>query len=230
MSLKPKKKSEMKKIREKMQVKESKMDTKDVLPPYTMIVSEGIKTEPIYLRGFIFKINERFKDLVKEERIVVYGTGRNTNGLIRFVDQKYANGDWKKYQKFWLVYDKDDFPLDNFDNTQFEAEARKDIDIDVAWSNESIELWFLLHFQDYISDNGREQYIDILNRYFDYSKNRGDLFDILMELGSLEDAKRRARKAYEEYIESGITAPSAMVPATRMFELIEEFEKYLGDA
>ena len=150
MSLKPKKKSDIKKIEEKMKNKESKMATKELLPKYTMIVSEGIKTEPIYLRGFVNKINEKYKNIVRDNRIVVYGTGRNTNGLIKFVDKMRESGEWERYKKFWLVYDKDDFPLDNFDNTQFEAEARKDVEMSVAWSNESIELWFLLHFQDYI--------------------------------------------------------------------------------
>lgn len=227
MSLKPKKKSDLKKIENKMKRKESRMNTKELLPPYTMIVSEGTKTEPIYLRGFASKINEKYKDLVRENHIEVYGTGNNTNGLIRFVDRKRASGDWAKFQKIWLVYDKDDFPLDNFDNTQFEAESRKDVSMSVAWSNESIELWFVLHFQDYISNNGRSQYIQILNNYLDYSKVREDLFDLLMEHGSLENAKRRARKAYDEFIKSGITAPSGMTPATRMFELVEELQGYL---
>lgn len=93
MSLKPKKKSDIKKIEEKMKNKESKMATKELLPKYTMIVSEGIKTEPIYLRGFVNKINEKYKNIVKQNRIVVYGTGRNTNGLIRFVDKN--EGEWR---------------------------------------------------------------------------------------------------------------------------------------
>jgi len=227
VSLKPKKKSDIKKIEEKMKNKESKMATKELLPKYTMIVSEGIKTEPIYLRGFVNKINEKYKNIVRDNRIVVYGTGRNTNGLIKFVDKMRESGEWERYKKFWLVYDKDDFPLDNFDNTQFEAEARKDVEMSVAWSNESIELWFLLHFQDYISDNGREHYIKLLNNYFEYSKVREDLFDVLMELGSLEDAQRRAKRIYDEYVSAKIYAPSAMVSATRMFELVEELEKYL---
>jgi hypothetical protein len=62
VSLKPKKKSDLKKIQNKMKLKESKMNTKQLLPPYTMIVSEGTKTEPIYLRGFVSKT-----DLVIQE-------------------------------------------------------------------------------------------------------------------------------------------------------------------
>lgn len=229
MSLKPKKKSDVKKIKEKMKLKASKMDTKEMLPVYTMIVSEGIKTEPIYLNAFVSKINEKYRNMTKEKHIEVYGTGRNTKGLINFIDMKRANGEWEKYQKFWLVYDKDDFPLDNFDNTQFEAEAREDVTMAVAWSNESIELWFLLHFQDYVSNNGREQYIELLNQYFDYSKTQKDLYDRLSQNGSENDAVKRARKHYEEYIDAGITVPSAMVPVTRVFELVEELRKYLKE-
>lgn len=97
----------------------------------------------------------------------------------------------------------------------------------MAWSNESIELWFLLHFQDYSSDNGRKQYIEKLEKLIEYTKTREDLFDVIMMKGSLEDAKRRARKLYEDALRRGITSPSAMVPATRMYELIEELEEYM---
>lgn len=227
MSLKPKKVSEIKKIEEKMKAKASKMDSLNKLPPYTMIVSEGIKTEPIYIQGFVNKINEHYKSISREPHIVVYGTGRNTNGLIRFIDKMIANGKWAHYKKFWLMYDKDDFPSDNFDNTQFEAEARKDPTMAVAWSNESIELWFLLYFEDYCANNGREQYIEKLNKYFEYSKTREDLCDVLAKKGSLEDAKRRARKKYKEFLDAKTSSMSAMVPATRVYELIEELESYL---
>ena len=89
-----------------MKSKASKMDSLNKLPPYTVIVSEGIKTEPIYIRGLVNKINEKYKNISKEPHIVVYGTGRNTNGLIRFVDKMISDGKWKHYKKFWLMYDK----------------------------------------------------------------------------------------------------------------------------
>lgn len=227
MSLKPKKVSEIKKLEAKLKAKASKMDSLNKLPPYTMIVSEGVKTEPFYIQGFVDKVNERYKSISKEPHIVVYGTGRNTNGLIRFIDKMIAEGKWTHYKKFWLMYDKDDFPADNFDNTQFEAEARKDPIMAVAWSNESIELWFLLYFEDYCANNGREQYIEKLNKYFEYSKAREDLCDVLAEKGSLEDAMRRARKKYQEFLDAKISSMSQMVPATRVYELIEELDSYL---
>jgi len=227
MSLKPKKHSDQIKIAEKMKQKQSKMDTKYQLPPYTLIVSEGVKTEPLYLNGLVDKINKQYKGIAKENHILVYGTGRNTKDLLNYVDKRVANGEWEKYKNIWLVYDKDDFPEDNFDNTQFSAENRKVNNIKVAWSNESFELWLLLHFQDYEADKGREAYIKKLNDYFDYSKTREDLFEMVTNLGSLQDAKRRAKKQYSNYVDQGITIPSKMIPATRVYELVEELEKYL---
>lgn len=229
MSLKPKKHSDLKKIADKMRHPKSKMETRHQLPPYTLIVSEGIKTEPLYLKGFVDKINSQYKDIAKENHIVVFGTGRNTRGLLKFVDRHVKKGDWDLYEKIWLVYDKDDFPDDNFDNTQMSVENRQNSNIRVAWSNESFELWLLLHFQDYIVNNGREAYIEKLNKYLDYSKTREDLYDVMLNKGSVEMAKQRARKQYETLINCGITVPSQMIPATRMYELIEELEAFLHD-
>lgn len=229
MSLKPKKHSDQKKIAEKMKQKKSKMNTKYQLPPYTLIVSEGVKTEPLYLEGLVNKINSQYKDLIKGKHIEIYGTGRNTRGLLKYVDKRIDNGEWSHFEKIWLVYDKDDFPEDNFDNTQIAVENRKDSlnKIKVAWSNESFELWILWHFQDYTVDNGRNDYIKKINQYIDYSKSMEDLYEEVTIVGSLEDAKTRAKKQYENFMIQGITTPSKMVPATRVYELVEELERYV---
>jgi len=50
---------------------------------------------------------------------------------------------------------------------------------------------------------------------------------MVTNLGSLQDAKRRAKKQYSNYVDQGITIPSKMIPATRVYELVEELEKYL---
>ena len=66
MSLKPKKKSDLKKIEEKMKVKASKMESMQHLPPYTMIVSEGIKTEKIYIYNL-----EKIKELKESKKACI---------------------------------------------------------------------------------------------------------------------------------------------------------------
>lgn len=121
------------------------------------------------------------------------------------------------------MYDKDDFPLDNFDNTQHSAENKMDVrKYCVAWSNECIELWFLLHFQDLSANVGREKYIELLKGYCDYEKNMKNIFEILQDKTNV--AIIRAKRQYEAY---GDVAPSKMCPATRVYKLIEELQKYL---
>ena len=82
-----------------MKQKKSKMNTKYELPPYTLIVREGVKTEPLYLEGLVNKVNSQYKDLIKGKHIEIYGTGRNTRGLLKYVDKRIANGEWSHFEK-----------------------------------------------------------------------------------------------------------------------------------
>ena len=225
MSLKPKKHSENKKeqsrLQEKMKNRQKKMNL-PLLPPYIYIISEGTKTEPYYIGAIAGKINEKYREYSTGERIMVEGTGRNTQSLLEFardtVDKKFPQA-----EEVWLMYDKDDFPEDNFDNTQYSAEGRVDKrKYCVAWSNECIELWFLLHFQEVTSNIGREQYIERLKVYIEYEKNKKEIYDILKD--KTEIAITRARKQYELY---GEQPPSKRCPATRVYELVENMRRYL---
>ena len=54
----------------------------------------------------------------------------------------------------WVVFDKDDFNQ-GFDNAINKALKKK---LKVAYSNESFELWFLLHFDFMDSAVGRKDY------------------------------------------------------------------------
>ena len=38
---------------------------------------------------------------------------------------------------------------------------------------------------------------------------------------------KEARKQYEDFANQGIITPSKMVPATRVYELVEELERYV---
>ncbi len=225
MSLKQKKHSENKKeqsrLQEKMEKRKKKMDI-PLLPPYIYIISEGTKTEPYYIGAIASKINEKYREYSTGERIVVEGTGRNTKSLLEYarntVDEKFPQA-----EEVWLMYDKDDFPLDNFDNTQYSAEGRRDIrKYCVAWSNECIELWFLLHFQEVTSNIGREKYIERLKLYIEYEKNKREIYDILKD--KTEIAIARARRQYESY---GDMSPSGRCPATRVYQLVENLWTYL---
>ena len=86
MSLKPLKVSEQKKNQEKINatMQKRKKELLDDLPPYMYIICEGTKTEPNYIKGFADAINSKYYEFSSGPRIFVRGTGRNTNGLLRF--------------------------------------------------------------------------------------------------------------------------------------------------
>ena len=231
MSNKPLKFSELKKQRQKSIENQRKNVPSYTFPPYTMIVTEGTKTEPYYLRGLVESINSYYRPYTKHNYIEIEGKGLNTTGLLEYAIDKIENDDWSKYHTIWLVYDKDDFPLDRFDNTQYRAESynkdKKDATkLRVAWSNESVELWFLLHLQDYRANNGRKQYIEKLKTYFDYEKKEEDIYSIINQLGSEQKAIQRAKVLEEEHNELGHSCPTQMVPMTKMYILVEEMNKH----
>ncbi len=228
MSLKPMKVSDLaknqKRINEKLQRKKKLL--LDDLPPYTVIVSEGVKTEVAYINGFVAAINKKYAKFSKRERIFVKGTGRNCNGLLAYA-RKLVETKRPETAVVWLMYDKDDFPYDNFDNTQYSAESggqknQKRV-YKVAWSNESLELWFVLHFQELTVNVGRDKYIDLLEKHCGYEKNDPMLYQKMRPYTQI--ALQRAKKQYEAYPEG--TPPSQRCPATRVFELVEELQQYL---
>lgn len=225
MSLKPRKVSEKK--RDQLEIN-AKMNKKkkvllDDIPPYMFIISEGTKTEVVYINGFADAINRKYSPFSTGNRIVVKGTGRNCKSLLSYARDQVEEI-MPQASVVWLMYDKDDFPLDNFDNTQFSAEQRNDTRVyKTAWSNESLELWFVLHYQELNVNIGRKKYIEILEEKCNYYKSDPNLFDRLRDF--TEIAVLRAKKQYESYPPG--TPPSQRCPATRVYELVEELKKYL---
>lgn len=221
MTLKPLKASDQKKINEKMQRR--KKEIIDDLPPYIYIVSEGVKTEPNYISGLADAINSKYRDLSAGKIVVIKGTGRNTRSLLRYARAQVCK-DFPQATIVWLMYDKDDFPHDDFDNTQHSAESKKDHrEYKVAWSNECIELWFILHFQQLFSHIEREQYYEILKEYFPYEKNLENIYHILKDKTHIAIAN--AKTLYESYEKN--TPPSHRTPATRVYELVEYLNRFL---
>jgi hypothetical protein len=184
------------------------------------------ETEPYYIQGLVDLINKKYSEIIKNDRIKVFGTGRNTRGLLKYAIKHANKPENSQYSHMWLMYDKDDFPNDNFDNTQFSINSynHQDREIFAAWSNECIELWFILYFENLIANVSREQYRIILRRHFDYEKNLNNLYSILEEKGDINLAISRAKKLYEE---NNNSSPSRMTPATRVHELVEELRGYL---
>lgn len=138
--------------------------------------------------------------------------------------------DLSSYQHIWVVFDKDDFEKDNFDNAvQIVNERNKKHTkkFHALWSNECIELWFLLHFEYMNADITRNQYFEKLGRYLgaSYEKNDKDIaVKMMLAGGKLENAVKNANKLQK--INSGNT-PSNCKPATNVVEFFEFYKAYI---
>ena len=174
-----------------------------------LIVCEGERTEPNYFESFE----------LANAAVEIDGTGKNTQSLINHILKTY---DTKDYDQVWVVFDKDSFSSENFNAAIKRAQNKK---INVAYSNEAFELWYLLHFHYYTTGITRDKYIEKLNNLLGhkYKKNSTSMY------GEIKDkqyiAIRNAKKLMKKY-QNGET-PSQMNPSTTVFMLVEELNNYL---
>lgn len=210
--------------------KKRKEEYRDLRDNQYYIFCEGEKTEPNYFKSFKKSIehNAIYKDMVLIE---IDGLGESPKGVLKTAEDFVKDHNVKKGQ-IWCVFDKDDFTADNFDGTISKiSELNKkssSVKYFAAWSNQCIEIWFLLHFSDYIADNHRKEYIKALNASMKkwgkkYKKNDAGIFDYLLEHGDPKQAIKFAKRK----IKSEKKPPSQIAPGTNVFALVEELAKYL---
>jgi len=196
---------------------------RDILPSYHLIVTEGEKTEPFYFKALKQAVNGRFPGRIEIE---IHGEGYNTLGLLERAE-RYVHRAPNRPEHVWLVYDRDDFPADDFDNTEKSclSLSNEDTTYHALWSNQCVELWFLLHFEYMHSDILRESYSSKLTKHLGrkYEKNQADIYDRLRP--RLDTAIQNARQLINEY--DGNQPPSQMAPATKVYEIFEMLERYI---
>lgn len=187
---------------------------------YFLIVCEGEKTEPNYFKSFK---NKNVTSYVCE--MDIHGEGRNTLGLvkecIKIRENEVAKG--KNYDRVWVVFDRDSFKPEHFDNAIKRAKAN---DIKCAWSNEAFELWYLLHFDSIEHGMRRDEYKTALERRirkavpdFVYQKNNPNMYDILEKFGNQKLAIKRAKKLEDLFDDLKYHNHN---PRTTVYALVEE--------
>lgn len=165
------------------------------------------KTEPLYF--------DAFKVLTATVRCI--GTGFNTVSLVNETIRLKSE---KDYDQVWCVFDKDSFSNDNF-NTAITI-ARNN-EIEVAYSNEAFELWYLLHFSYVQTAISRHQYAGILNQYLPepYDKVNKNMYSLLLK--DQDTAIKNAKRLLEH---QNLNNPATCNPITFVFELVEELNKH----
>jgi RloB-like protein len=154
----------------------------------------------------------------KQVEIHCIGTGKNTDSLIEEAIKRTlkARAAHELYERVWVVFDKDDFPLKNFNRAFDLAKVYKEIT--ACWSNECFELWYLLHFiyiDTAISRN------DIAKKISDqlgktYNKADQSMYDFMKE--KLDTALQNAQKLA---FENELNGERTRNPSTLIHELVE---------
>lgn len=183
-------------------------------PPQSfLIVCEGEKTEPNYFKSF--KLSSA---LVK-----VVGCGYNTQSLVKraLEIRKKAKEDDEIFDQVWCVFDRDSFPLQNFNEAIYLAKRKN---IKVAYSNEAFELWYLLHFHYYNSAMSRDEYKKKLSRELGhpYQKNSQSMYKEL--LNKQETALKNAERLLSSY---KTPDPGKNNPSTTVHKLVIQLNKYI---
>lgn len=199
-----------------------------IQPEYQLIISEGTDTEPQYFGAIAAVVNAKYPSKI---HVSVEGIGDNTIRLFEKARRKVLDNP-NGIRHVWVVYDVDDFPTDHVNKTVQLCEMYSDDETQyhAIWSNQCIELWFLLHFGFCQADIHRTEYWPKLTEWFRsigcgaYAKNRDDVYEVLKP--SMDFAIENARRLDE--INAG-RQPSAVAPGTKVHELVLYLKPYLEE-
>lgn len=173
-----------------------------------LIVGEGVNTEPSYF--------EKFRE--PGVHVVAIGLGEGTRKLVHDVEAHKRVEEEKlgfAFDEVWVAFDKDSFP--DFGQAISEAKAKG---YHVAYSNQAIEYWFILHFMDHQgAAMARDTYADTLNELlnsigsgFQYDPDSkivtDEFFNVLYK--RIQDAYDRADKVYSFKCQNGVSTEESV--------------------
>lgn len=198
-----------------------------------LIVTEGERTEPLYLKGIQKKIKEKMDgriDVIEIPVIDIHGEGCGTGKLIE-VTERIVKEAKILYQNVWVVFDKDDF--DDFDVA---IQLGKEKGYQVAWSNQSFEYWLYLHFNYSDSALHRYDWNEKLNEIFKqynlgdgtYRKNYDNIYDLVNVYDGVNSAIRNAKRRMVGFVDER-DIPSQYDPGTMVYKLVEDLKRYLDE-
>ena len=179
-----------------------------------LIVCEGAKTEPTYFQSF----------RVAKQVCDVRGIGANTVSLVRHAHTLSLQDE---YREVWCVFDRDSFTKQNVTSALALAER---FGFKCAFSNESFELWYVLHFCYLDTQISRHDYCVRLGHFlkFPYVKNDHRMYGFLKSMQPI--AIKNAKKLEKVMCKPGVALVDAR-PSTSVYRLVERLnalEKKLG--
>lgn len=171
-----------------------------------LIVCEGARTEPSYFEGFP----------LHKSVYEVHGAGANTLSVIKEAIKRRDNG---QFDEVWCVFDRDSFPVKRVQSAFTLAHQEN---IKIAFSNESFELWYLLHYQYLDTAITRANYCTKLAALLGgkYVKNDTSMYKRLLPFQA--QAIKHAKKLYAGVLPNSL---HSACPVTTVYKLVERLNK-----
>lgn len=193
-----------------------------------ILFCEGRNTEPLYFKAFPVSS--------AEIRCIGKG-GRSKLSLVRYGLKELEKMESYPEDEVWFIFDMDvhypevsDQKADFNSAIQLAQEKHQ-----VAYSNDCLELWFVLHYHQVTAQLTRREYYEILSKKWDmdYEKEAkkiafaSTLYQKLLDDpdASQEEAIKRAKALWEESLH---LSPGDKNPITSVFQLVEELDKHLN--
>ncbi len=191
---------------------------------YFLIVTNGKKTE--------FNYFKEFKDFSLTNVVNIKFIQSNPSSLVnetikkrKIERDKIRNKRNIKFEfdEVWCVFDIDDFTDFDIENTNKLALKNN---INLAYSNECFELWFLLHFNYYQNSMTREDLVKKLKNIYkdkfgvDYLKSSENNFDYLFN--RLNTAIFNSEKLLAKFKNENIYNIISMNPSTTVHKLVKK--------
>ena len=191
-----------------------------------ILACEGAVTEKNYFES-IFKELMKNKNIAKTSLVITKHAHTNPKGVLK--DLEAALQKDNEYEYKWIVIDRDEMRpnggghlLSDFNGAISSAEAQG---IQVAYSNPSFEIWYLLHFEYRNTGLNRDEVIEQLKKYVDYAKNSKSIFSEIKE--KQIDAIGFAKRLDAEYKAGGRKLdPSTDNPSTTVYQLVEQLNNF----
>ena len=140
--------------------------------------------------------------------------------MIRLVRKAIRLRKQDDYDQVWCVFDRDSFPRQNFNDA---LDLARQAGIEVAYSNEAFEIWYLLHFHYHDSATSRDLYKGMLTDRlgFEYKKNDPTMYDLLER--RQQDAIRNAERLLSFHVPH---RPADDNPCTTVHHLVQALNEF----
>jgi len=186
-----------------------------------IIACEGTVTEKQYFQS-IFDDLVANNNIAKTSLVIAKHSHTDPKGVLADLEKALEKD--SEFEHKWIVIDRDEVKpnggghdIENFNGAISSAEAKG---IDVAYSNPSFEIWYLLHFEYRNTALSRDEVIKKLKKYVDYEKNSKTIY---IELLSLQkNAIDNAKKLEAMHTSNGRKLdPAIDNPSTTVYKLVE---------